>query len=58
MDDQVVDPSHARLLRQTIQGTEVRLLAQTGHMVPVERPAETAESIRRWLARVDAKPSA
>jgi pimeloyl-ACP methyl ester carboxylesterase len=54
MDDQVVDPSHARLLRQTIQGTPVRLLARTGHMVPVERPAETAESIRGWLAGVDA----
>ena len=55
MDDQVVDPSHARLLRQTIQGTEVRLLAQTGHMVPIERPTETAESLRGWLARVDVR---
>jgi pimeloyl-ACP methyl ester carboxylesterase len=58
MDDQVVDPSHARLLRQTIQGTEVRLLAQTGHMVPVERPAETAEAIGGWTARRDAAPAA
>jgi len=53
MDDQVIDASHARLLRQTIQGTEVRLLAQTGHMVPVERPTETAEAIRGWIARRD-----
>ncbi|MCI4361725.1 MAG: alpha/beta fold hydrolase [Thermoplasmata archaeon] len=56
MDDQVIDPSHARLLRQTIQGTEVRLLAQTGHMVPVERPTETAEAIRGWVSRRDAAP--
>jgi pimeloyl-ACP methyl ester carboxylesterase len=58
MDDQVVDASHARLLRQTIQGTEVRLLAQTGHMVPVERPTETAEAIRGWVARRDAPTAA
>jgi pimeloyl-ACP methyl ester carboxylesterase len=58
MDDQVIDASHARLLRQTIQGTEVRLLAQTGHMVPVERPTETAEAIRGWVARRDGAPSA
>lgn len=56
MDDRVVDPSHARLLRQTITGTEVRLLAQTGHMVPVERPEETLEAIRGWVARAEARP--
>jgi 3-oxoadipate enol-lactonase len=53
MDDHVVDPSHARLLRQTITGTEVRLFARTGHMVPVERPAETAEAIRTWVSRYE-----
>ncbi|MCI4327090.1 MAG: alpha/beta fold hydrolase [Thermoplasmata archaeon] len=58
MDDQVIDASHARLLRQTIQGTEVRLLAQTGHMVPVERPTETAEAIRGWVGRRDPRPPA
>jgi len=57
MDDHVVDPSHARLLRQTIAGTQVRLLAQTGHMVPVERPDETLEAIQSWTARADSQPS-
>jgi pimeloyl-ACP methyl ester carboxylesterase len=56
MDDQVVDASHARLLRQTIQGTPVRLLAQTGHMVVVERPAETVEAIRGWIDRPESHP--
>lgn len=51
MDDRIVDPSHARMLRQTIRGAEVRLLAQTGHMVPVERPSETAAAIRTFLGR-------
>jgi 3-oxoadipate enol-lactonase len=58
MDDQVIDASHARLLRQTLQKTEVRLLAQTGHMVPIERPTETAEAIRSWISRRDASPPA
>ncbi|MCI4357167.1 MAG: alpha/beta hydrolase [Thermoplasmata archaeon] len=56
MDDHVVDPSHARLLRQTITGTQVRLLAQTGHMVPVERPDETLEAIQTWTERADSRP--
>ena len=49
MDDRVVDASHARLLRQTIQGTQVKLFALTGHMVPVERPEECAVAIRDWV---------
>lgn len=53
MDDQVVDVTHARLLRQSVQGTEVRLLAKTGHLVPIERPAETAEAIGRFVQRVE-----
>jgi 3-oxoadipate enol-lactonase/4-carboxymuconolactone decarboxylase len=57
MDDRIIDPSHARLLRQTITGTEVRLLAQTGHMVPVERPSETTEAIRTWVARHETAPA-
>ena len=54
MDDRVVDPSHGRLIRQAIPGAELRLLPQTGHMVPVERPAETAEAISAWVDRAQA----
>lgn len=49
MDDKVVDSSHARLIRQSITGAQVRLFPLTGHMVPVERPAETVEALRGWL---------
>ncbi len=45
MDDQVVDASHGRILRQSIPGAQIRILAETGHMVPLERPKETAEAI-------------
>jgi pimeloyl-ACP methyl ester carboxylesterase len=53
MDDRIVDPSHARLLRQSIQGSQLRLFPQTGHMVPVERPQETVQAIRDFLDHVD-----
>jgi pimeloyl-ACP methyl ester carboxylesterase len=56
MDDQVVDVAHARLTRQSIRGCEVRLLARTGHMVPVERPQETAEALLGWVAKVEGRP--
>jgi pimeloyl-ACP methyl ester carboxylesterase len=55
MDDAVVDSSHARLLRQTIPGAELKLLAQTGHMVPTERPAATLEALRTFLRAAEAK---
>lgn len=45
MDDQVVDASHGRILRQSIPGAQIRILAETGHMVPLERPKETVEAI-------------
>jgi pimeloyl-ACP methyl ester carboxylesterase len=58
MDDQVVDVAHARLLRQSIPGAGLRLLARTGHMVPIERPSETAEAILGLLRSVErASPS-
>ncbi|MGI0128949.1 MAG: alpha/beta fold hydrolase, partial [Thermoplasmata archaeon] len=55
MDDQVVDVAHARLLRQSIPGAEFKLFAQTGHMVPTERPAETGAAIRDWVLRAEAR---
>jgi pimeloyl-ACP methyl ester carboxylesterase len=53
MDDGVVDASHGRILRQTIPGAQIRILAQTGHMVPAERPTELVESVRTLVRRVE-----
>lgn len=53
MDDRIVDPSHARLLRQSISGSQLRLFPQTGHMVPVERPQETTQAIRDFIDQVE-----
>jgi pimeloyl-ACP methyl ester carboxylesterase len=53
MDDQVVDASHGRILRQSIPGASMHTLAETGHMVPVERPAELAEAIAGFVREVE-----
>ena len=58
MDDEVVDASHGRILRQSIPGSRIRIFAQTGHMVPVERPTELAEAIRTFVLEVEARPAA
>lgn len=54
MDDAVVDVAHARLLRQSIPGAELKLFARTGHLPPVERPEETAEAIAAFVRKVEA----
>ncbi len=56
MDDQVVDASHGRILRQSILHARIRILANTGHLIPVERPNETAEAIAE-LVRAAELPS-
>ncbi len=53
MDDQVVDPAHGRILRQSIPSAQLRILAQTGHMVPVERPRETVEALVAFVDSVE-----
>ncbi len=57
MDDQVVDASHGRILRQSIPGSQIRILAQTGHMIPVERPAEAAEAIGSFVRSAEERRS-
>jgi 3-oxoadipate enol-lactonase len=55
MEDEVVDASHGRILRQSIPGSRIRIFAQTGHMVPVERPEETAEAIASFVREVEGR---
>jgi 3-oxoadipate enol-lactonase len=56
MDDAVVDPAHGRILRQSIPRAQIRIFPQTGHMVPLERPVETAEAIRAFVLAVEGAP--
>ncbi|HLM91625.1 MAG TPA: alpha/beta hydrolase [Thermoplasmata archaeon] len=53
MDDQVMDASHGRILRQSIPGSLIKIYAQTGHMIPVERPAELAAAISEHVRRAE-----
>ncbi|MCI4346289.1 MAG: alpha/beta fold hydrolase [Thermoplasmata archaeon] len=55
MDDRVIDPTHARLLRQAIPGAELKLFPYAGHMVPVEQGEETARALLDWFAKVEAR---
>jgi 3-oxoadipate enol-lactonase len=57
VDDQVVDPAHGRLLRQSIWGSDLKLFSQTGHLVPIERPEETALVLEEWVDRHAAPPA-
>ena len=53
MNDAVVDPSHARILRQSIPGAQIRILAETGHLVPLERPKEVVEAVGSFVRTVE-----
>lgn len=53
MDDQVVDAAHGRILRQSILAAQIRIFAQTGHLVPVERPKESAEALATFVDGVE-----
>lgn len=53
MDDSVVDGAHGRLLRVSIPGADLKLFVRTGHLLPVERPTETAETILEFVRRVE-----
>ena len=53
MDDQVIDASHGRILRQSIPGAQIRILAETGHVIPVERPKEFLDALLPFLRAVE-----
>ncbi|MCI4318658.1 MAG: alpha/beta fold hydrolase [Thermoplasmata archaeon] len=53
MDDRVMDSAHARYLRQSIPGAQLKLFPRTGHFVPIEHPSEVAEAIGSFVARVE-----
>jgi pimeloyl-ACP methyl ester carboxylesterase len=58
LNDAVVDPSHGRILRQSIPGAQIRILAETGHAVPVERPKELSDAIAAFVRSVESSPRA
>jgi len=57
MNDAVIDPSHGRILRQSIPGSQIRILTETGHVIPTERPKELLDTLTSFLRSVEASPS-
>lgn len=51
LNDRVVNPSHARRMRQALAGSEVKLFTGTGHIVNVERAREFNDTVLDFLAR-------
>ncbi|HEY1198888.1 MAG TPA: alpha/beta fold hydrolase [Thermoplasmata archaeon] len=58
MNDAVVDASHGRILRQSIPGAQIRILTETGHTVPVERPQELLQAITVFVRSVESSNAA
>ncbi len=54
MDDRVVDPTSARILRQTILGSEMKLYANTGHLLHQEHPQEFTRLLEDFFSRHEA----
>ena len=47
--DGLVPPSYGRDFQSLLQNAELRTVASSAHMVPVEQPAELADLIERFL---------
>lgn len=50
--DKVAPPALSQEMAAAIAGAELHLLPGTGHMAPVEQPAEVARLLAGWLARI------
>lgn len=48
-DDALIRPESLRLMEQRIPDVRLTLLADTGHMIPLERPAELAALLRDFI---------
>ena len=55
-EDQVVSPSFARRLAETVRRGEYVLLPHVGHLPPEEAPEASLRELRRFLARVGPGP--
>jgi 3-oxoadipate enol-lactonase len=55
--DQHCPPRAAEIIAERIAGSDVEVLPGAGHPLPIERPDETAEAIRRITAAAAAGPA-
>jgi pimeloyl-ACP methyl ester carboxylesterase len=52
-NDQIAPASFSREISSHIQGAELVVIPECGHMVTLEKPEAVIESMSRWLRRVD-----
>jgi pimeloyl-ACP methyl ester carboxylesterase len=51
-DDQITPPADADLIRSRIRGARLEVIADAGHIVPAERPAEFNAAVGSFLAEL------
>jgi pimeloyl-ACP methyl ester carboxylesterase len=49
-DDQVTTVADAELIKSKIRGAQLEVIADAGHLIPFERPAEVNAAIEKFLA--------
>jgi len=49
-DDQITTVADAELIKSRIRGAELKVVADAGHIIPCERPAEFSAAIESFLA--------
>jgi len=54
MQDKVAPPKLSEEIAAAIPGAQLHLLADTGHLAPLERPTEVIELMRAWLTQLQA----
>ena len=52
-EDKLTPPKHGRFLADTIPQAQFELLEGAGHMMMVEKPGETADAVKLFLARLE-----
>jgi pimeloyl-ACP methyl ester carboxylesterase len=50
--DRLTPPKYAEALRDRIRGSTLTLVADAGHMAPIERPAEVSAALRELIVRL------
>jgi pimeloyl-ACP methyl ester carboxylesterase len=56
--DQLRSLEEAREMQAGIPGAELAVIEDTGHMIPIEAPAQLADVVVPWLERVSRLPTA
>ncbi len=51
-DDQITPPAEAELIRSRIKGARLEVIADAGHILPAERPAEFNAAVGSFLAEL------